>query len=248
MIGIITGLTLKQLVGQRRSVLVVLLAAIPVLVGLAVRLTQDGGDNPQEGVANGLLGGFVVQFVLPLTALIFGTAALGQEFEEGTSVYLLARPTPRWQIVAGKLLGAWIATSAVVVGSTVAASLVVLAGEDQLASIMGAFALATIVGGLGYVSLFLCLSVATGRALVIGMVYVFLWEATFTSFAPGTQYLSIREYTLSLAEALAGLPTGDFDAPLETAPAVVLLTILIVGAITVAVRRLQRYQITSAAS
>ena len=248
MIGIIIGLTLKQLVGQRRSLLVVALAAIPVLVALAVRLTQNSGDNPQEGVTNVLLAGFVVQFVLPLTALIFGTAALGQEFEEGTSVYLLARPTPRWQIVAGKLLAAWAATSAVVVGSTLAAGLVVLLGEDDLVPILGAFTVATIVGGLGYVSLFLWLSVTTGRALAIGMGYVFLWEATITSFAPGTQYLSVREYTLSLAEALAGLPTSDFNAPLGTAPAVVLLAILIVGAIILAVRRLQRYQITSAVS
>ena len=41
---------------------------------------------------------------MPLVALIFGTAALGSEIEDGTAVYLLIKPIPRWQIALAKIL------------------------------------------------------------------------------------------------------------------------------------------------
>ena len=46
-----------------------------------------------------LYQGLVVAIVLPLTALLVGTSALGDEFEDGTAVYLLTKPIPRWQIL-----------------------------------------------------------------------------------------------------------------------------------------------------
>ena len=39
---------------------------------------------------------------MPLVALIFGTAAIGSEIEDGTAVYLIVKPIPRWRIVAGQ--------------------------------------------------------------------------------------------------------------------------------------------------
>ena len=42
---------------------------------------------------------------MPLVALIVGTAAIGSEIEDGTAVYLMVKPIPRWKIAAGQ--GAW---------------------------------------------------------------------------------------------------------------------------------------------
>ena len=52
-----------------------------------------------------LLEGLTVTTVLPLVALVYGTAALGAEIEDGTAVYLLAKPIPRSRIIFAKLLG-----------------------------------------------------------------------------------------------------------------------------------------------
>ncbi len=46
----------------------------------------------------------VIRTLLPLVALVFGTAALGSELDDGTAVYLLAKPIARWRIVAAKVI------------------------------------------------------------------------------------------------------------------------------------------------
>ncbi len=40
---------------------------------------------------------------MPLVALLFGTSAIGSELEDGTAVYLLAKPVSRWSILFTKL-------------------------------------------------------------------------------------------------------------------------------------------------
>ena len=37
-------------------------------------------------------------------ALILGTAALGSEIEDGTAVYLLTKPIPRWLVALAKIV------------------------------------------------------------------------------------------------------------------------------------------------
>ena len=75
-----------------------LLAAIPVLVGLLVR--ANGNGVPHVGAT---LDGLVIRIVLPLVALVFGTAALGSELEDGTAVHLLTKPIRRSTIVLAKI-------------------------------------------------------------------------------------------------------------------------------------------------
>jgi ABC-2 type transport system permease protein len=99
----ILRLTVRQLLGQRRSIVMVLFALLPVLLAVLYALENDSSDA-QEWTAKVALGGLVIGLVLPFTALVFGTAALGQEFEDGTAVYLLAKPIPRATIVFSKLV------------------------------------------------------------------------------------------------------------------------------------------------
>ena len=63
----------------------------------------------------------LVRTVLPLVALVLGTAALGSELEDGTAVYLMIKPVPRWRIVGAKMLVAAGLTVALVVPSTLLA-------------------------------------------------------------------------------------------------------------------------------
>jgi ABC-2 type transport system permease protein len=57
----IARLTLRALLGRRRTVLMVLLAAIPILVALLVRANQGGVDE-----VGPILDGLVVRIILPL--------------------------------------------------------------------------------------------------------------------------------------------------------------------------------------
>lgn len=243
MIRLVYGLTLRELIGQKRSLLLVAFAVLPVFLAVVFRLSSPD-ETPQRLAAAVLLSGFVVHLVLPLTALVFGTAALGSEFEEGTAVYLLSKPIARWKLIAGKLLAAWTATAAVVCTTAVVAGTVVLAGERQ-EGIIPAFAVAVAFGSLAYVAIFLALTTVTGRALIIGLVYVFVWEAIFSSFAPGTQLFSVREYTLGIAEMLASTPARTFEAELGPYESTLLLAGVFAIATGLAVDRLSRYELTA---
>ena len=46
-----------------------------------------------------ILDPLMVRTILPLVALVFGTAALGSELEDGTAVFLIIKPIPRWRII-----------------------------------------------------------------------------------------------------------------------------------------------------
>ena len=118
MIGIIASLTLRQLLGRGRTILLGLVALLPILLALVYRLGSEDTDQTRW-VARILLDGLIVTILLPLLALVYGTAALGAEIEDGTAIYLLAKPVSRAKIIVGKLLAAWALTAGTVLVSAV---------------------------------------------------------------------------------------------------------------------------------
>ena len=82
----LVDVTLRGMLGRRRTVLLVLLAGLPVLIALLIRVS---GGRPD---ADRVLDTLVVRFVMPLVALIVGTAVIGSEIEDGTAVYLMVKP------------------------------------------------------------------------------------------------------------------------------------------------------------
>lgn len=240
MILLIAGVTLRQLVRQRRMLLLLLLAAVPVLVSLIYRLAGDQDGAPE--FAAGILATFVVNLVLPLTALLIGTSALGQDIEEGTVAYLLTKPLARWKVILGKVLAAWVLTSGVVLLSVVGAGAVVLAG-NQGVSLIPAFVVASAAGALAYAVIFIALSLRFARSLIIGLAYVFVWEAIISQFITGVRFLSVRAYTVGIADSITDVSTPVLDRSLDATPAVVLLSVLVAVMALYSVRALTRYQV-----
>ena len=199
--------------------------------------------EPPEFAAQVLLNGFINQGLLPLTALIFGTAALGTEIENGTITYLLSKPISRWRIFAGKLLASWAATTFVVLVGAIVSAAVVLAGESEW-RILTSFAIALVGGSLAYSALFILFSLVTSRALFAGLAYAFIWEGFVTNFAPGVQHVSIREYTLGIANFLAD--TSEFNANLGFTTSLVLMVAVCVTTGWLSVRRLSRFELQGA--
>jgi ABC-2 type transport system permease protein len=179
---------------------------------------------------------------MPFTALVFGTAALGQEFEDGTAVYLLAKPIPRSTIVYSKLLVAWVATAVIVVISVVPTAILGLSGEPADGIIIG-FVVGGILGSLAYCAAFLWLSIATSRALIVGLIYVFIWEGVVVSLFNGVKFLSVAEYSQGMAKAFISAPDRVFDPRLQPAAAFVLAAAVTVVATWYAIRSLKRWEI-----
>ena len=239
--GVIARLTLGQLLGRGRTILMALLALLPVVLAVGYRLGSKDTDQ-QEWVADVLLDGLVVTTLLPLTALVFATAALGAEIEDGTAVYLLAKPVRRSRIVVGKLVAAWLVTSATILASGLVAGAIGLSGAEQDGILLG-FGVALVLGALVYCALFLMLSVVTSRALIAGLAYVFIWEGLVNGLFAGSRLLSVRHYTLAVADVFVDLPPDVFDAKLGAVSGIVLMASVAGGSGWYAVRRLRRFEI-----
>jgi ABC-2 type transport system permease protein len=236
--GALVVVTLRGLLGRRRTLLMVLLASLPILVGLLIRLGGGRNDAPE------ILDTLVIRTVLPLVALVFGTAAIGSEIEDGTIVYLLGKPIARWRVALAKVGVAAGLTTALVVPPIILTGLLVEGfGGGSLATAFG-FALAAIAGGTAYAVAFTALGVITTRALVVGLAYTLLWEGVLAGLLDGTRFMSIRQGTLGIAAALTGEDVGvDVLGP---AVSVLILVVVVVGGFLLTTRVLTRFQVRSA--
>lgn len=228
----IVEVTARGLFGRRRILLLILLAALPVLIALLIRVT-GGRPDPDR-----VLDTLVVRFVMPLVALIVGTTVLGSEIDDGTAVYLLVKPVARWRIVLAKAIVAAGLTALLIVPAVIVTS--VLLGGNDLSTILPAFTLACLLGGSAYAIAFLALSAFTTRAFLIGLAYVLIWEGVLAGLLEGTKFLSIRQATLGVTAALGVELPGDQLAATISA---LVLGVVIVGGFLLGSWRLARFEI-----
>ena len=235
----IARVTLRQLLGRRRTLLLVLLSTLPVLLALAFRVA---GETEIERFSRRIFDTISMTILLPLVAILFGSGAFGAEIDDGTIVYLLAKPVPRWVVVASKALSAIAIAILLTGGSTALAGFIdmVPAGGDGVLA-TEAQVLAMVVGSACYVSLFLALSLFTRRALVIGIVYMLVWEGALSLMLPGIANLSIRQYSLGAATAIYNLPLQETRLSAETA--FLLAGVLVVASLAIATWRLMRFEL-----
>ena len=225
--------TIRGLLGRRRSILLVLLAGLPVLIALLVRVSGGRSD------ADRVLDTLVVRTVMPLVALIFGTAAIGSEIDDGTAVYLMIKPIPRWRIALSKIVVAAGLTALLIVPAVIITGALLGSRTDTTTTIVG-FSVACLVGGSAYAAAFVALSVFTTRALLLGLAYVLIWEGVLSGLLEGTKFLSIRQATLGIAAAFGIDTPGD---PLTPAVSVLVLVVVLVGATLLASWKLARFEI-----
>jgi ABC-2 type transport system permease protein len=205
-------LTVRQLLTRGRVLLLVGLGVIPPL--LALLYTFGNSQVAPQTFLTGLYTNFVLTVVVPVTALVFAAAALGSELEDGTIVYLLLKPVPRWQIVLSKLLPVIAIIAAFSTVGIYATALVLDRGFGHT-HVAFAFALGASVGGAAYAAIFMFLGAITSRALIGGLLYVFIWEGLLTQFFSGARAWSVREYMRGIADAFSTLPNDVFDAQLS---------------------------------
>ncbi len=237
-------LTAAGMVGRRRSVGVVLLAAAPVLVAAIIAI--GGGLGDPASLASDVFSTITLGLVIPIAALIFGTAALGTAIDDGTIVYLLVKPVPRRTVVLAAMLVAAAATAVLAVAATLLSG-ILLVGFAAPGLLVGTV-VAALQASLLYVVVFVALSVFTSRALLVGLGYVLLWEGLVTTLLTGTRILSIREYATATMLALAGTSgSGDVQASVALPVALALSVAVVAAAFLLGAWRLGRFEVSEAA-
>ena len=227
----IVDVTLRALIGRRRTLTIAFVACLPVLLAILVRM---GGGRPDPAE---ILDALVIGTVCPLVALVVGTGAIG------TLVFQLIKPVPRPLIAFAKALVAALLTSLLVVPPIVLTGLLLGGiGPDAVRTTVG-FAVAALLGGAAYASGFTALGVITGRALVVGLGYTLIWEGVLAGLLEGVRFLSVRQATLGVAGALSGEDVGS--RPLGLALSVAILAIVAVGGVLLTAVSLRRFQVRS---
>ncbi len=234
-------LTLRQISSQKRIRLAAIAAILaPIVIALIYRAGDVG--NPVDWTANTLLASLMITLVVPLACLLVGESAMGTEVEDGTAVYILSKPVPRIEVVMAKAAAAILLTAVVLLPVMIVAPVLSLDGADGEGIVLGFF-VAAALGICAYTMLFVLLSIATSRPLIIGIGYVFIWEGLLGNLFTGTRYLSIRQYCLGVADGIATAPERYFEAELGGAVSLILILGVIALATLLATRSLSRFEL-----
>jgi ABC-2 type transport system permease protein len=232
--AVIAGITLRGMLGRRRTVLLVLLPA--TLLVLAIVITAFGQSN--EAVAAALLQRYGVGTLLPLVALIVTTGVLGTEIDDGSIVFLLSKPISRPVILRTKL-GVAIGISVVFAAVPVLIAGVIMVGSADNMAV--GFTIGALAGVVAYSAIFLLINVLTRHAVVVGLLYALVWEGLVGGFVPGARELSVQQWALSLSNSVMSNTFVASDvAPLA---ALALLAATAVGATVLAGERLRSLSI-----
>jgi ABC-2 type transport system permease protein len=224
---------LRQLTTRGRIIALTLLSLVATVAGFALG-TSDSATL-DEGVR--LIAGLGMAGVVPVVALVFGGASLGDLREDKTLVYLWLRPMDRAPIAVGAALAALtLATPITMLPLVAAAALTGVGG-----GIIGATALATAVGLVAYVSVFTLLGAWLKRYIVWGLAYILIWEGFIAQAGPGVARLAIRKYTRSILVQVTGV---DLDlADFTLAVGIVVPLLVAAGALALATWRLAHQDI-----
>jgi ABC-2 type transport system permease protein len=250
----VAWITLRATMSRKRALLFALPAVILIVVTLLLKLSKPG----QRPWPSHVLGTFGFTVLLPLTALIIGTSVLGAEIDDGSIVHLLATPVRRLSVIMTKFSVATVLTMLFAAVPELIAALISGGGYTPDREVIqngtvnfvqgtavsnSKFALGLFVGALVgaviYNAVFVMVSVATTRAIAVGLLYVLIWESLLSNFVSGARLLSISHYSLGVANGFANDP--GLNASLTVATSIIMGVIVTVAALWVAVNLLSSF-------
>ena len=190
-------LTVQQLSGRWRIIIMAVLALLPALfTALVVRDSTAPNIVEFEVV---VLSTMLAGTIAPLIIVSIASVAFGNEVDDRTLANLTLSPLPRWKIVLPKLGGAVAVALPFIAGSAFLTAFWAF-NRDPLA--VFAVTVGVIGGLLAYASAFVWLGLVAKQAIGVGLLYIVLWEGFFSGYVSGIRFFSIRHYTTALIHGI----------------------------------------------
>jgi ABC-2 type transport system permease protein len=231
--GVIFRITLRATIGRRRALLFALPAVLMIGVSALLKAVAHSPVWPPE-----ILGTFGFTVVIPLTALIIGTSVLGAEIDDGSVLHVLATPVRRHTVLISKYL---VAVALTVVFAAIPEYLAATIATGPASRLTIGLLVGALVAAVVYNAAFIMLSVLTRRAVVVGLLYLLVWEGLLSNLVPAVRLLSAGSYSLSVATSIAHNTALNGHLALGTAIGLAVITTAVM--LVFGIRRLAAFTI-----
>lgn len=193
-----TVLTLQRLIGFAA------LVGIGAVIAYFLRPEEVGFFQVDTATPASLfIDNFGLMLAVPVSALVFASAAFGDLVEDQTLVYLWLRPIARWRLaVAAFAAAATVAAPVGLAGTVIGAAII-----DP--STVRSAAVGAVIGSLAYVAIFLVVGLVTNRALIWGIGYLLIYEQFIARGGRSLGFLSVHAHIVSIMKN-ATPTTADF--------------------------------------
>lgn len=196
-------ISIERMLPRPRSFWVFALLALPVLFGVLLRMYPPK-DLPLTGfeLYGIVVALFFIRNLLPLVALLFGSALISDAVDSKTLTYFLTRPISRLSIFLGEFMAYLVTVLTLTVPCVVLTYLVLCVGTPQgtgfgatdLVQDLGACALTLFTYG----GVFALLGVSLKRPLIPGLLFLFVWEGFVANFPGDAPNYTLTAYARSL--------------------------------------------------
>jgi len=188
--------TLRDMLRPGRVAVWILLA---MMLGGVSLLWKEMSRNPLGAEQYGMLVRLIVYRLVALSAAMFTVSVISQEIEQKTIVYLVTRTVPRSVLVLSRGLAAVAAVTLMSWISLVVVGLVIIGPSLFTQSMFWMDMLIMLFGAAAYSSLFIFITLIMNRAMLVILMFTFMWEA-FVPFLKGDMYLlTVNTYMSVLA-------------------------------------------------
>ena len=208
---------LKQLITKGRLIGIAIVGVLPIFLGWVIGAQSN--DPLEAGV--GFVSYMGLSILVPIVALIFASASLGDTREDGTLVYLWLRPISRLSVSTG----AWAASVTIALPLTVIPMTVSALLLDAGKSVVTATIITSILAVVAYSGLFVTLGLIVKNPVLWGLAYIFIWEAIVASFAKPAAALAVSGYSRAI---ITGRTNVEFDYLFDPSQSVSILMLIII--------------------
>ncbi len=195
----IISLSLKRLLFSKKTIVLELLCAIPVLIAL-YWLTTDA-KNGYMFFSTLVYVSFLF-FIVLIVSLLYGVTVFKDDISDKTITYLISRPVDRAELTLYKYIGYFISAIVVLIPPLVFTFLIIAlkAGDignniGLLLNFMGIFVLAVV----SYGAIFILFGLLFKRPMLISFVFMFVWEDFLASLPLIINQITIRHYLESIS-------------------------------------------------
>jgi ABC-type transport system involved in multi-copper enzyme maturation permease subunit len=171
----------KEFMDNLRNKWIITMTILLFMLTLAASVLAGGGQlGGMEDTVASLIG--ISALLIPIIGIMLGYSTISGEAENGSLSVLLSYPVRRVEVLLGKFLGlGMVIVTATVIGFGVAGILIAATVDSSKMLNYGGFILLTIVLGLIYLSLSMCLSAYCSRRVtsLAGGIVIFFWAMIF---------------------------------------------------------------------